>query len=143
MPNRFFDTSALVKYYVDEVGSDWVTTLITEPDAQNYIAYVTGVEMTAALARRKLTTSLKQFETDFEHGYRRLTLPKATLEQARTLARQHKLRGYDAIQLASALALANALGQANVEFICADRELLAVARRQRLHVGNPHDHATA
>lgn len=137
MPSRFFDTSALVKYYIEEAGSAWVTQLITEPHAQNYIAYVTGVEMTAVLARRKLSASLKQFEDDFAHGYRRLTLPEATLEHARTLARQHKLRGYDAIQLASVLALAEALGHANVEFICADIELVAAARRQRLHVSTP------
>ena len=39
MPSRFFDTSALVKYYVEETGSDWVTDLITQIDARNYISY--------------------------------------------------------------------------------------------------------
>ena len=88
-----------------------------------------------------MTASLKQFEVDFAQGYRRLTLPTATLEQARNLARQYKLRGYDAIQLASALALADTLGHDNVEFICADVELLTAARRQHLAVGNPQDMA--
>lgn len=133
MPSRFFDTSALVKYYVEETGSDWVTDLITQTDARNYISYVTGVEMTAALARRKLLNSLKRFEADFASGYRRLALPETTLALARNLAHQQKLRGYDAIQLASALALAEALGAAQVEFICADAELVAAARRLRLN----------
>ncbi len=140
MTSRFFDTSALVKYYIDETGSDWVTTLITEPGARNYIAYVTGVEMTAALTRRKLPASLKRFEVDFAAGYRRLTLPEATLNWARDLARQQKLRGYDAIQLASALSLAEVLGMAQVELVCADAELVAAAGKHKLKTSNPNDH---
>ncbi len=140
MTSRFFDTSALVKYYIDEVGSDWVTTLIAEPDARNYIAYVTGVEMTAALTRRNLPASLKHFEADFAQGYRRLALPEATITLARNLARQQKLRGYDAIQLASALALVEALGLGQVEFVCADAELVAAARKHKLNTSNPNDH---
>ena len=139
MPARFFDTSALVKYYVDETGSEWVTDLITQADAGNYIAYVTGVEMTAALTRRNLPASLKRFEADFAQGYRRLALPEATITTARNLARQHKLRGYDAIQLASALALAEALGQKQVEFVCADTERVAAARKHKLNTSNPID----
>ena len=140
MPSFFFDTSALVKHYIEEIGSDWVTGLVTQPGARNYIASVTGVEMTAALARRGLTQSLTRFETDFVNDYRRLALPESTLDLARQLARQHRLRGYDAIQLASAITLAEALGKAQVEFICADAELLVAARKSKLRTGDPNDH---
>jgi uncharacterized protein len=57
----FFDTSALVKRYVAEVGTDWVQT-ITDPKAQHkiYIAEITGVEVMAAIARRVLTKSISR-----------------------------------------------------------------------------------
>ena len=140
MPSFFFDTSALVKHYIEEIGSDWVTGLVTQRGARNYIASATGVEMTAALARRGLTQSLAQFETDFVNDYRRLALPESTLDLARQLTRQHRLRGYDAIQLASAVTLAEALGKAQVEFICADAELLVAARKCKLRTVDPSDH---
>ena len=95
MPSFFFDTSALVKHYIEEIGSDWVTGLVTQPGARNYIASVTGVEMTAALARRSLTQSLTRFETDFVNDYRRLALPESTLDLARQLARQHRLARFE------------------------------------------------
>lgn len=49
----FFDSSALVKRYVQETGSAWVIGL-TDKQAQNpiYIAGITVVEITAAMARR-------------------------------------------------------------------------------------------
>ena len=140
MASRFYDTSALVKFYVEETGSAWITRLITEPGARNYIAYITGVEMTAALARRGLTGSLGRFEADYANGYRRLALPESTLEAARRLSKQQRLRGYDAIQLASVQALVNALGAQQVEFICADDELVRAAQAMGLLVDNPECH---
>ena len=140
MPSRFFDTSALVKYYVEEAGSAWVTRLVTESGARNYIAYITGVEMTAALARRGLTNSLRRFESDYANGFRRIALPEGTVEKARSLSKLRRLRGYDAIQLASAQALADALGAQRIEFICADDELIRAAQALGLPVDNPHLH---
>jgi uncharacterized protein len=51
----FFDSSALVKRYVQETGSAWVIGL-TDKQAQNpiYIVGITAVKITAAMARRFL-----------------------------------------------------------------------------------------
>lgn len=48
----FFDSSALVKCYVNEVGSAWVESLInSNPPNDIAIAQITGVEVVAALSR--------------------------------------------------------------------------------------------
>jgi hypothetical protein len=56
---------------------------------------------------------------------------------------QHRLRGYDATQLASALAVQTALtasGVSDLVCIAADAELNTVAQTEQLVVQNPHDH---
>jgi hypothetical protein len=53
MPFYQCDSSGLVKRYVDEVGSDWVRTIV-DPASANIvsIADITRAEVTSALARR-------------------------------------------------------------------------------------------
>jgi len=53
MSAYFFDSSALVKRYVREKGTDLVKAII-DPDAANeiYIARISGAEVVAAIARR-------------------------------------------------------------------------------------------
>jgi hypothetical protein len=52
MPFYQCDSSGLVKRYVDEVGSDWVRTIV-DPASANIvsIADITRAEVTGALAR--------------------------------------------------------------------------------------------
>ena len=73
MAAYFLDTSALMKRYVVEVGSAWVTGL-TNPAAGRSvrIASVTRVELLAALYRRVRARTLslagaKQAELVFRH----------------------------------------------------------------------------
>ena len=63
MTRYYLDTSALVKRYMDEVGSNWVRAL-TAPD-QNVLLFVsrmTIVEVISAFARRLRDGSLGQDE---------------------------------------------------------------------------------
>jgi predicted nucleic acid-binding protein len=50
----FFDSSAIVKRYVNEKGSAWVAET-TDPaiGAYVYVASITGVEVVAAFARKR------------------------------------------------------------------------------------------
>jgi hypothetical protein len=53
------------------------------------------------------------------------------------------LRAYDAVQLASALVVSEALAEADLSaptFVSADDHLLAVARTEGLHTDNPNLH---
>jgi hypothetical protein len=53
MPFYQYDTSGLVKRYVDEVGSAWVRAIVNPVPANIVsIADITRVEVTSALARR-------------------------------------------------------------------------------------------
>jgi len=49
----FVDSSALVKCYINEIGSTWVLSLL-DPALKNdvLIAAITGVEIVAAITRR-------------------------------------------------------------------------------------------
>ena len=149
----FFDSSALVKRYVQETGSAWVIGL-TDKQAQNpiYIACITAVAITAAMARRvrgrtltpaDAAQALTNFRYDLAHQYVVIDMLPKILTQAAQLAETHALRGYDAVQLAAALALQaarQAAGISAITFISADQELNAAAAQEGLAVDDPNLH---
>lgn len=113
MAAYFLDSSALVKRYVTETGTAWVTGLL-DPAARNrlYIARITGAEVTAALSRRErgghlsptdASTAIASFRHDYENRLRPIEITATLVEDAMTATRTHGLRGYDAVQLAAAL----------------------------------------
>jgi predicted nucleic acid-binding protein len=62
---------------------------------------------------------------------------------AGNLCRSHKLRAYDAVQLACALGVHNqalASGAPSSIFVCADNSLLNIAIAEGLGVENPNNH---
>ena len=138
----YFDTSALIKLYVEEPGSQVVSTLVTET-ASVAIAKVAFVEVHAGLARRRRAGDLSVTGYDrtcrlFEEQWRtyvRLDLRDDILVQARELVRRHPLRSLDAIHLASALALRAALGQ-EVRFVAADGRLVQAAEVEQFTAVN-------
>lgn len=117
MPVYFFDTSALVKRYVQEEGTTWVRA-ITDSTAQNiiYISEITGVEVMAAITKRMRTTikdggisesagnlAIKDFRDDFAVHYMVIELTSDVISKAMDLTESYPLRAYDAMQLAVAL----------------------------------------
>ncbi|MBI3740954.1 MAG: type II toxin-antitoxin system VapC family toxin [Chloroflexi bacterium] len=63
MPVFFMDTSAIVKRYLNETGSEWVRQTCTEHDAETgeqlhtiLIAEIAYVEVAAAIAKRTMRT---------------------------------------------------------------------------------------
>jgi len=138
----YFDTSALIKLYVEEPGSRAVSTLVTETGSVA-TAKVALVEVHAGLARRRRAGDLsvvayertcRQFEEQWR-TYVRLDLRDDILGQARELVQRHPLRSLDAIHLASALALRAALEQ-EVRFVAADGRLVQAAELERLTAVN-------
>jgi len=148
----FFDSSALVKRYVSETGTGWVKSLL-QPSAGHtlHLASITGVEVTAALTRRtrgghltttELNFALSQFHADLR-AYQTIGVSELLVVQAVNLARLHALRGYDAVQLAAALAVhaeRRAARLPALTLVCADSELNAAARSEGLLVENPNLH---
>ena len=146
----FFDSSALVKRYVNEIGSTWVTNIV-QPTSGNriYVAEITGVEITSAVARRTRGNSaaanavFANLQHDLNAEYLNLEIISALLRDARILARLYFLRGYDAVQLAVAAHLNReqlAAGLPAVTLVSADTELLDAARAEGLTVENPNHH---
>ncbi len=111
----FVDTSALVKRYVTEIGSNWMKAL-TDPASKNKIilSRITWVELISALARlqregkadpKAVSTTIQAFRYDRETQYQLVEVDKDLVEAAGDLVQKHPLRAYDSIQLASALRL--------------------------------------
>lgn len=148
----FIDSSALVKRYVIETGTAFVTD-ITDPAARHhtYVARITGVEVIAALARRgrggdvsadALAAALDQFRREFATQHRIVEMTAALLSDAMRLAETRALRGYDAVQFAAALRVNTecmALGLSPT-LVSADGNLNTAAMTEGLTVEDPNAH---
>jgi uncharacterized protein len=149
----FLDTSALVKRYVPELGSNWIQS-ITVPVAGNFIAIsqITWVEVLSAFARRQREGSLsvdevdqlrEDFRTDFDNQYEVLEVDRTLIETAGALVMQNPLRAYDSVQLASALRVQSTLisiPQTQLIFVSADNRLLNIAQSAGLVIDNPNNY---
>jgi len=147
----FLDSSAVVKRYADEAGSTWIRQL-TGPQAQNTIllAEITLAEVAAALAAKHRAPKgitleqrdrvLSRFLQDCEDHFALVSVDRSVIDRAVELAQRHRLRGYDAVQLATALE-ASAIMQSQalpaLTFVAADSDLLTAAVAERLSVENP------
>jgi predicted nucleic acid-binding protein len=108
----YFDSSALVKLVLDEAGSDVVATLWNACDGalSSRLAYP---EVCAALAAAGRNHHLSESEVsrattewdNFWASIRPVEFTSAVEQEAGLLARAHRLRGADAVHLASARAL--------------------------------------
>ena len=102
MTAYYADTSALVKYYIDEVGSNWLrATFKTQPLPSIIVAHLIIVEMTSALMRRTregiLTTAeyrqiQNAFQADCLNEYEIVTAVGAIIDQANHLLESYPLR---------------------------------------------------
>jgi len=147
----FFDSSALVKRYIQEAGSAWVPRLCQQEQPQDlYIARIAGVEVISAIARRgragdlssqELASALNRFRQDFVTTYEIIDINLAILARAMDLAQNRFLRGYDAVQLAVAWGLHTVrqmMGLPALTLVSADNDLNAAATDEGLTVANPH-----
>jgi predicted nucleic acid-binding protein len=145
----FFDSSAIVKRYVAELGSTWVIQLL-DPTQRNriYLARLTGVEVVAALTRRAqspgavagdIASAIRQFRLEFATLFRLVAITPRLIARAMDLAQTHALRGYDAVQLAAALQ-ANLRRTIPITFVAADTALNAAAAAEGLPVEDPNAH---
>jgi predicted nucleic acid-binding protein len=148
----YFDSSALVKRYAIEIGTDWIKALCAEERNAQAIASIGLVEIVAALAGKQrggfLTLDecdqlLAELVQDVQVGYLLIAVDRVVIDQAIALTRRHKLRGYDAVHLACALTLQQILAAGEgspLTFIAADDDLLAAAAAEGFSTDNPNDH---
>jgi predicted nucleic acid-binding protein len=149
----YLDSSALVKRYISETGSAWVSGLFDPAlNHEVFIAAITPVEIVAAITRRArggtitsadAATACDLFRSDLQTNYQIVELTNGLVTRAMALAETHALRGYDAVQLAAALEV-NALCVENdlpaITFVSADNDLNVVAASEGLDIENPNIH---
>jgi predicted nucleic acid-binding protein len=129
----YVDASALVKRYVTEAGSADVVALTTGAPAVA-TALFTRAEVAAAFARAVRVGVIadvggRRAQRRFSREWPdlvRIPVTETLVARAEALAWTHGLRGYDAVQLASALTWQDALGQAIV-LATFDRQLWEAA----------------
>jgi predicted nucleic acid-binding protein len=148
----YLDTSALVKPYAQETGTDWIMALADSPGQDLYTVRVTGPEMIAALFRKSRMKELPveearraayDFRQDWMSQYLILEVSAAVASQAMELAEKHGLRAYDAVHLAAALSLQqirNAMDLSSLTFVSADGQQREAAADEGLLVDDPNEH---
>jgi predicted nucleic acid-binding protein len=113
----YLDSSALVKCYVSEAGSLDTVDMIGQADMV-VTSPITRVEVASGMARAVRVGSLvargahaayADFAGEVE-AIIQVPLTDAIVARAQALVWEHGLRGYDAIQLASALAWQRRIG---------------------------------
>jgi predicted nucleic acid-binding protein len=136
----YIDTSALIKRYVREQGTDDVISIVERTDSVGSVI-LTEVEMAAALAKAvrqgwvQQETAVQAWKDFLGHwlSFTRLSLTTASLERAATLAWEHGLRGYDAMHFSSALSWQDTIDMP-VILATYDRELWVAAQNTGMEV---------
>ena len=134
----YLDTSALVKLYVDEEGAAAVRGAVARADlvATSALAYV---EAWAAFGRRRRERGLsarayrrviQRLDADWTH-YLVVEVTEPVIRESARFAEVYALRAYDAVHLASAVALHGGLAQP-ITFASWDFALEKVATRAGL-----------
>jgi len=144
----FFDTSAVVKRYHLEDGSDLIDKLFAESDAEFVISDISIIEFYSALSLKirvgeideeNFMSLRKLFSQDIKRGlYEVAQFTNAEkLESTKLLlkyAKKHSLKTLDAIQLS----VVKSVNQAEVKaVVCADEKFCKIITLEGFPVINP------
>jgi predicted nucleic acid-binding protein len=144
----FFDTSAIVKRYHREDGSDLIDRLFTESDAEFIISDISIIEFYSALSLKVRVNEIdeenfvslrKLFSQDIKKGiYQVVEFTNAEkLESTKLLlkyAKKHSLKTLDAMQLS----VMKAIGQTELKaVVCADKKFCKIINIEGFTVTNP------
>ena len=153
MASHFFDTSALVKRYIQETGSAWVSDICDDPAmGPIFIGEITEIELVSAVYRRgrggsltnsETQTAISDFGADRAGQYSSIEVSRNILIGARNLVEIYALRGSDAVQLALAVECNDEqirIQMPSVIFVSADNEINDAAKSEGLTVENPNNY---
>jgi predicted nucleic acid-binding protein len=155
MDRIYLDSSALVKQFVEEPGSQAVSSLLSNTTTDFiFIAVVTGPEVVSALKHKEavgvlnieqVRNAIDRFKEFRMNECVVLEVNHSISASAMELAALYGLRGYDAIQIARALApksVAEEVGD-KVTMWSSDKELLAAASDEELAIFDPAEKISA
>lgn len=136
----FFGTSALIQNYVEETGSETVSSVLSSADVV-FVSEVTLIECFPTIRRLAIETSITEDEyysikDEIRHDFAfftRIDIREAIL-QCEKLIDTYQLKTLDSIQLASSLCVRSEIES----FVCCDQKLLTAAEREQLSTINPY-----
>lgn len=143
----FFDTSALVKRYHIETGSNRVDQLLADPEGAFVIANLTISELTSVFVRKYnegiinrkvLADTLSTFSRDLIADFWILDLERSHIHMSMELIIKHNLRTLDSLQLAVLLSLQDL----RPLFVSTDPKLNAAAQKEGMEVIDPEEETT-
>lgn len=144
MDYAFFDTSALVKRYYLEAGTDQVDAIIEDGDITVVITTLSIIETVSAFRRKYNAGDIDQdamyqviaaFFREALTDFVLLPMGDPAMEHALTLVLDDDLRTLDSLQLSAALTVHEELD--DIRFICADTDLVATAEDHGINSRNP------
>ena len=135
----YLDTSALVKLYIEETGTDLVQEFANKSKilATSIVAYA---EARAAFKRglnekiiedKKYSICCQNLRNDWNH-YLKVNIDNHLILLAGDLAERHNIRGFDSIHMASAIILKTKVNINDIVFLCWDKKLLEAAIKEGL-----------
>jgi predicted nucleic acid-binding protein len=143
----YLETSALVKLYVYEPGTERLLALGASAAGNRFaILSIAQIEFRSAIRRRQrsreISTSaadglIEAFRRHSEGKFLIQPFSESLLDVAVALIDGYALRGFDALQLAGYLMLRSVSGNEEPVFVCADQALLSAARNEGCPVLDP------
>lgn len=136
----YCDTSALIKRYVEEEGTELVDRLWSASlgIATSVVAFAETASTLSRklregiLTEREYVTTVKTFKSDFD-SFVLVSVTPMLNPIIERLVRGYSLRGFDAIHLSSALTIRDS-GSLPVQFACFDHTLNEAALKEGLAI---------
>jgi predicted nucleic acid-binding protein len=144
----FLDSTAFVKLFVQEPGTDGLIRLMeATEDNRKLISAGTPLEVYAALKRRERDGGIAPADGEAARAILRAEaarmvqqpLNPAVLEAARQVLDRHELRSAEALQLGAAIVAREMFQGMEVVFLSADSRLLRAAVQEHFEVSNGND----
>jgi uncharacterized protein len=143
----YLETSALVKLYVREPGTERLLSLAARSSANRLVILsLAQVEFRSALRRRERNGEipalvanqlLDLFKQHAESRFVTQAVTDFVIDLASALVDRHGVRAFDAIQLAGYMALKTSVGAEAPIFVCADHGLLSAAKLEGVPILDP------
>lgn len=144
MTSLFFDTSALVKRYHAESGTDRVDELVEDTETHVIVSSLAVVETVSAFRRKynigdidesEMLALVSAFFRESLDEFVIVSLEESRIRFSFDLILDDDLRTLDSLQLSTGLVVSEEVG--NVTFVTATEELASVASKRGLEVVNP------
>lgn len=142
MTDYYFDTSALVKLYHDELNTSVVEGIFSNEENQIFISKIACIELYSALYRLRrmnqisedvLDAAIASFEDDCAYRLAIQVVASHNIKQAMEIIKKYghnkSIRTLDALQLSASLDRAD-----DLVFVCADTLLTELAQNEKMKV---------